>query len=215
MCAGWGFQPPGRLCGFEGALCPAERPRFPASCPPAPPWPADWCLEEAGRTFPKGRMGSQRPRGGVCGAAGKGWPRTDERDAGPGSPRSAWGRGGWHGFVTGMADVSRAARGAGPGAGATTCFSVLFPHLGMSLGGGVGPAQAAEVGRPARAGSTCSVVTASQAGGAPGAQPSGLCLSSAGPVGGRGAPQGSGELPHPPCPRPSSPLSRAALLCPW
>lgn len=58
---------------------------------------------------------------------------AEGRRKGPGSPCSSQGRGGWRGFVTGVADVSRAARGAGLGAGVTTCSSVLFPHLAMRL----------------------------------------------------------------------------------
>ena len=58
---------------------------------------------------------------------------AEGRRKGPGLPCSSQGRGGWHGFVIGVADVSRAARGAGLRAGVTTCSSVLFLHLAMRL----------------------------------------------------------------------------------
>ena len=147
----------------------------------------------------------------MCRAAGKGWPRADKRDAGPGSLRSTWGRGGWRGFVTGVADVSRAARGAGPGAGVTTCFNVLFPHLGMSLGGWVGLAQAGEVGTARESGGhplCCDCLPGRRCTRRPALWPVSVlgwsCWRG-------GAPQGSGELP---LPSPTLPASSPLLLSP-
>lgn len=160
----------------------------------------------------------------MCGAAGRGWPKADERDGGLCLPCSPWGRGGWRGFVTDVADVSRAARGAGLRAGVTTCSSVLFPHLGMRLRE-EGSARC-RLGWWGWAGRAWGHLRCrDRLTGTPGAQPSDLCLSLAGPVrrgrvggaSGRGAVSSPSapSLPFllPPFPSPTIPSPSPGQLC--